>query len=78
MKIIRASEVGLYQFCNRAWWYQQQGYQPENQAELAGGSEIHKQHSQKVIASSCIQAIAYSTLLLGILSAIIWLVQTRL
>jgi hypothetical protein len=78
MKIIRASEIGIYQFCHRAWWYQQQGYEPENQAELAGGSEIHKQHSQKVMLSSCLQWLAYASLLMALLTAIIWLIQTRL
>jgi hypothetical protein len=78
MKVIRASEIGTYQFCHRAWWYQQQGYETENKSELAGGSEIHKQHSQKVVASSCMQWVAYASLLMALVSALIWLIQTRL
>jgi hypothetical protein len=78
MKIIRASEIGTYQFCNRAWWYQLQGYEPENKVEMAGGIEIHEQHSRAVMASNCLQVIAYATLLLAILTAIIWLIQSNL
>lgn len=75
MKIIRASEIGTYQFCNRAWWYQLQGYEPENKVELAGGSEIHKKHSRVVAASNCLQVVAYAALMLAILSAIIWIIR---
>lgn len=78
MKIIKASEIGTYQFCHRAWWYQQQGYEPENKAELAGGTEIHKQHSRIVIQSSCLQWLAYALLLVALLVAITWFIQTRL
>lgn len=78
MKIIRASEIGTYQFCNRAWWYQLQGYEPENKAAMAGGSEIHEKHSHVVIASNCLQIIAYASLLLAILTAIIWIIQGNL
>jgi hypothetical protein len=78
MKIIKASEIGTYQFCHRAWWYQQQGCEPENKVELAGGSEIHTQHSQIVMLSSCLQWLAYTSLLLALLTVIIWFIQTRL
>jgi hypothetical protein len=78
MKIIRASEIGAYQFCNRAWWYQLQGYEPDNKAELTGGSEIHEKHSRVVVASNCMQAVAYGLLLSAILVAIIWIIQARL
>ena len=78
MKIIRASEIGTYQFCNRAWWYQLKGYVPENKAEMAGGIEIHEKHSRVVMASSCLQGIAYISLLLAILTAIIWIIQANL
>jgi hypothetical protein len=78
MKIIRASEIGTYQFCNRAWWYQLQGYEPDNQLELERGRELHSKHFYVVTIASCMQIIAYSLVLLAILTAIIWLIQTRL
>ncbi len=78
MKIIRASEIGTYQYCKRAWWYQMQGYEPENKAELAGGSEIHEKHSRLVVAGNCLQVIAYASLLLAILSATIWIIRAIL
>ncbi len=78
MRIIRASEIGTYQFCNRAWWYQLQGYEPENQVELAGGNEIHEKHARVVVASNCLQVIAYACLLLAILAAVIWIIQANL
>jgi len=78
MKIIRASEIGTYQFCHRAWWYQLQGYEPENKAELTGGSELHAEHGRVVVASSCLQLIAYGFLLLAVLAATIWAIRSIL
>jgi len=76
MKIIRASEIGTYQFCHRAWWYQLQGYEPENKAELTGGSELHEKHGRVVMAGNCLQVIAYCSLLLAIITSTIWLIQS--
>jgi CRISPR/Cas system-associated exonuclease Cas4 (RecB family) len=78
MKIIRASEIGTYLFCNRAWWYQQQGYEPENQAELAAGMEIHEKHSRAVLSASCLQAMAYTFILLALLTAVVWIMRAVL
>ena len=78
MKIIRASEIGTYQFCQRAWWYQLQGIEPENKAELAGGSELHEKHGRVVMASSCLKTMAYGSLLLAILAATAWIILTWL
>lgn len=75
MKVIRASEVGFYQYCHRAWWYQLQGYEPENKAEMAGGTELHEKHGRVVFASGCLQIIAFASLLLAILAATIWITQ---
>lgn len=75
MKVIRASEIGTYLFCKRAWWYQLQGYSSENKAELAGGSEIHQQHGQIVASSSQLKILAYVALILAILTAAIWFIQ---
>lgn len=78
MKIIRASEVGTYQFCNRAWWYQLQGYKPDNQLEMARGRELHGRHFYKVTAAGCLQIIAYGLLLAGMVTAVVWLIQSWL
>jgi CRISPR/Cas system-associated exonuclease Cas4 (RecB family) len=51
MAVIRSSDIGNYLYCRRAWWYKKQGFESENQAELAVGTEIHRQHGRKVIAS---------------------------
>jgi CRISPR/Cas system-associated exonuclease Cas4 (RecB family) len=76
MKIIRASEIGTYQFCHRAWWYQLQGYEPENKAEMTGGNELHEKHGRAVMTSSCLRLIAYGSLLLAVLTATIWVIQS--
>jgi CRISPR/Cas system-associated exonuclease Cas4 (RecB family) len=52
MGIIRSSDIGNYLYCRRAWWYRKQGFESENQSELAAGTEIHRQHGRKVLASS--------------------------
>jgi CRISPR/Cas system-associated exonuclease Cas4 (RecB family) len=52
MAVIRSSDIGNYLYCRRAWWYKKQGFESENQAELASGTEIHRQHGRKVLASN--------------------------
>lgn len=76
MKIIRASEIGTYEFCQRAWWYKLQGYEPENTIELAGGKRLHERHGRIVFASSCAQWVGYACLLMAILIITIWIVQS--
>jgi CRISPR/Cas system-associated exonuclease Cas4 (RecB family) len=52
MGIIRSSDIGNYLYCRRAWWYRKQRFESENQSELAAGTQIHRQHGRKVLASS--------------------------
>ena len=52
MAVIRSSDIGNYLYCRRAWWYRKKGFESENQAELATGTEIHRQHGRKVLASN--------------------------
>ncbi len=63
MRSIRASEISTYLFCQRAWWYQQQGIETENLRELAGGRDLHHQHGRTVLASGLLRALAYLALL---------------
>jgi hypothetical protein len=66
MKTIRASELGSYLFCARAWWYHQQGYESTNQAEMAAGTELHRRHGRTVIASSLTRTLAVLLLLVAL------------
>jgi len=52
MAVIRSSDIGTYLYCRRAWWYKKQGIESANQTELTAGTELHRQHGRKVIASS--------------------------
>jgi CRISPR/Cas system-associated exonuclease Cas4 (RecB family) len=66
MKVVRASEIGSYLFCARAWWYRQQGIEPTNQAEMTAGTELHRQHGRTVIASGLTRTLALILLLVAL------------
>jgi len=78
MKILRASEVSGYSFCQRAWWYALQGAVSQNQAELAGGSQYHARHGRSVLTAGCLKTLAYGLLLLALAALTIWLLGSLL
>ncbi len=49
MRTLRASEIGAFLYCKRAWWYQRHGQPSENQSEMAAGSEYHRQHGRQYL-----------------------------
>jgi CRISPR/Cas system-associated exonuclease Cas4 (RecB family) len=71
--VIRASEIGSYLYCRRAWWYHKQGVESENQAELATGTELHRQHGRKVIASGLFQTLGTLLLLAAVVAFVAYL-----
>lgn len=73
MRIIRASEIGDYLYCQRAWWYATQGFEPVNQGELAGGNAFHKKHARLVFLSSCLQTISLLLLCIALILLMIFL-----
>jgi hypothetical protein len=75
MKIFRASEIGAYLYCQRAWWYQKNGYESANLGELAAGSELHRRHGRAVIGAGCLQVMAYLALLAALIVIVLYLVE---
>ncbi len=67
MSVIRSSDIGNYLYCRRAWWYRKQGFESENQAELAAGTEIHRQHGRKVLAAGLTRSLGMILLLLALI-----------
>lgn len=66
MAVIRSSDIGNYLYCRRAWWYKKQGVESENQAEMATGSELHRQHGRKVLASTLARTVGLALLMLAL------------
>lgn len=75
MRTLRASEIGTYLYCQRAWWYQRRGEISQNQAEMAAGSELHYQHGRAVLAGGCLRSLAYGLLLLALVVVTIYLLN---
>jgi hypothetical protein len=75
MRTIRASELGAYLYCQRAWWYQKNGETPENQAEIHAGVDLHEKHARSVLASGCIRSLAYLLLVGALLLAVAEIVR---
>lgn len=67
MSIIRASEIGSYLYCRRAWHYRKQGVESENQAELAAGTQLHIQHGRKTLSALLLRTFGLILLLAAIL-----------
>ncbi|NWG06019.1 MAG: hypothetical protein HXY35_04940 [Chloroflexi bacterium] len=66
MSVIRASDIGTYLYCRRAWWYRKQGIQSSNQTELAAGTQLHVRHGRQVLASSITRNIGLLLLMVAL------------
>jgi hypothetical protein len=67
MPIIRASEIGSYLYCRRAWRYHKDGVESDNKAELAAGTELHRQHGRKAPSALLLRTLGMVLLLAAIL-----------
>jgi hypothetical protein len=43
--------------------YRRQGFESENQAELASGTELHRKHGRKVVAAGLSRTLGFILLL---------------
>jgi len=73
MRTIRASEISSFIFCQRAWWYQRQGVQPINRAELAGGTAFHQEQVRVVRSALVLRVLAWVLLVAALASLLLLL-----
>lgn len=73
MRTLRASEIGLYMYCRRAWWYHRQGVESQNKAELAAGITSHRQHGRQVLLSGVLRLVGWILLLAALIMAAVLL-----
>jgi CRISPR/Cas system-associated exonuclease Cas4 (RecB family) len=67
MQIIRASEVGEYVYCARAWWLRRvAGEEPAGQERRDLGTRHHARHSRAVALSGWLIWAAGLLLVVGV------------
>jgi len=58
-RTIRASEIGSFMYCQRAWWYQRKKIKPINVGELAAGQKFHQLHINQSRSANVLRVIAW-------------------
>ena len=74
-RVIRASDIGLYVFCARAWRLKADGHESQNRAEMAAGTEAHRAHGAAVAGSQRLQHLSVILFALAIVLLGLWLVS---
>ncbi|HSV86819.1 MAG TPA: hypothetical protein VLH85_09605 [Levilinea sp.] len=67
MRPIHASEIGVYAYCKRAWWFHSQGEEPDNELELAAGAAFHRVHGKQILVAGLLQLGGWFLLLLAVI-----------
>lgn len=71
-RMIRASEVGEYLFCARAWWLRHvEGLEPAGQERRLAGEYAHRRHSGTLQSSRLLLWLGAALLLAALLVALL-------
>jgi hypothetical protein len=70
-RVIRASEIGEYVFCHRAWWlHRVMGVESANRELMQAGSAQHVAHGRAVQRADSLQRAAFAFIALAIFFAL--------
>lgn len=70
---LRASEIGQFRFCARAWWYARNGEPSANWRELEAGSQAHRSQARGVQRWRAVRRFAQVVVLVGIVLIVLQL-----
>lgn len=70
MRTIKASELGSFLYCERAWWYQLQGEVSSNQEQMDAGTQAHQSHARQVKLVPLLILVAF--ILIAIALVLLW------
>ena len=74
-RVLTASEIGNYLYCNRSWWLDKiGGFQPANVEQLELGEVVHEAHGQTVQRASRMNRTAVALIAGAALLMVVWLV----
>ena len=72
-RIIRASEIGEYVFCHRAWWlHHVQGLESANIAQMEAGTVKHVEHGRAVQRADTMHRAAIMLFAIAIIFALMF------
>lgn len=72
--LVRASDIGAWVFCHRAWWLAQVKGVPHRRPEqLARGNEMHTDHGRQVAQAGWLGRAGWLLIALGSLVALLTL-----
>ena len=66
-RTIRASEIGSFLYCQRAWWYQRNKAPTINTRELAAGQQFHEEHVSQAKSASFLRKFSWALILAAII-----------
>ena len=74
-RVLRASEIGEYVFCHRAWWlHRVQGLESANRAQMEAGTVKHVEHGKAVQRADAMRRAAIMLFAIAIIFALMFCV----
>ena len=72
-RVLRASEIGEYVFCHRAWWlHRVQGLESANRAQMQAGTAKHIEHGRAVRRADTMRRAAIILFVIAIFFALMF------
>lgn len=70
--LVRASDIGAWTFCNRAWWLANVRHaEHERPAQLTAGDRAHASHGLRLAQASTLQRIGLVLLAAGLMLGVL-------